>query len=118
MCGLAPDVVLADELARMWQVTPPQQAASLPTSRPRPRCAFTSLFGAARADGRSAPTGRPAAPFLAAALPAPLLESLAQAAREARCPLVEVVPQFVAAMNRWRRLRRPGAWFGLVHGGC
>ena len=49
-------------------------------------------------------------------MPAALLDTLAQCAREARCTLVEVVPQFVAALNGWRKLRRPGAWFGLVHG--
>lgn len=56
-------------------------------------------------------------PFLAAAVPESLLALLEGLARELRLPLVEVAPQFVAALNAWRRARRPGAWFGLVHGG-
>ncbi|WP_227496536.1 hypothetical protein [Massilia litorea] len=109
-------VVLADELARMWQVTPPPQAASPADLEAAAAMRFTSLFGAAPGGWTLAADWQASQPFLAAAVPAPLLESLALAAREARCPLVEVVPQFVAAMNGWRRLRRPGAWFGLVHG--
>src|SRR5206468_2334621 len=46
-----------------------------------------------------------------------LLDALVRSARSRGCAVVEVVPQFVAALNQYRRLRRPGAWFGLVHGG-
>jgi hypothetical protein len=46
-----------------------------------------------------------------------LLARLQQAADAHRFRLVEVAPQFVAALNQHRSLRRPGAWFGLVHGG-
>ena len=109
-------VVLADELARMWQVTPPPRAASPADLEAAAAMRFTHLFGAASGGWTFAADWQAGQPFLAAALPAVLLDSLAQAAREARCPLVEVVPQFVAALNGWRRLRRPGAWFGLVHG--
>ncbi|WP_229507950.1 hypothetical protein [Massilia sp. Dwa41.01b] len=45
-----------------------------------------------------------------------MLATLREWSRESRCHLMQVVPQFVAAMNAWRRARRPGAWFGLVHG--
>ena len=109
-------VVLADELARIWQVVPPPQAASPADLEAAAAMRFTNLFGSATAGWTLAADWRADRPFLAAALPAPLLASVADAARAARCPLVEVVPQFVAAMNGWRRQRRPGAWFGLVHG--
>lgn len=109
-------VVLADELARMWQVTPPPRAAGPADLEAAAAMRFASLFGAAPGGWTLTADWQASQPFLAAALPAALLDSLAQAARAARCPLLEVAPQFVAALNGWRRLRRPGAWFGLVHG--
>jgi hypothetical protein len=109
-------VVLADELARMWQVAPPPQAASPADLEAAAAMRFASLFGAPPAGWTIAADWQATRPFLAAALPAALLDVLAQAAVAARCTLVEVLPQFVAAMNGWRKLRRPGAWFGLVHG--
>ena len=51
-------------------------------------------------------------------MPSPqVLEQLTMAASSQRFKLVEIVPQFVAALNRHRRTRRVGAWFGVVHGG-
>jgi len=110
-------VVLADELVRLWQVAPPQGA-----SRPddlRAACAlrFQSLFGAMPAGWRISADWSAGSPFLAAAAPEALLALLETLAREHGFYLVEVAPQFVAAMNATRRQRRPGAWFGLVHGG-
>jgi hypothetical protein len=109
-------VVLADELARMWQVAPPPQAASPADLEAAAAMRYAALFGAPPAGWEIAADWQATRPFLAAALPRALLDLLAQAASEARCTLVEVVPQFVAALNGWRKLRRPGAWFGLVHG--
>ena len=116
VAGWPLSVVLADELARIWQVVPPPQAASPADLEAAAAMRFTNLFGAATAGWTLAADWRADRPFLAAALPAPLLAGVVDAARAARCPLIEVVPQFVAAMNGWRRQRRPGAWFGLVHG--
>ena len=78
---------------------------------------FQALFGAPAAGWKIAADWDVAHPFLAAAVPLALLAQLEQAAHEHRFHLVEIVPQFVAAMNKWRKLRRPGAWFGLVHAG-
>ena len=109
-------VVLADELARMWQVAPPPQAASPADLEAAAAMRFMNLFGAPPALWSIAADWHATRPFLAAALPTPLLDTLTRAARAARCHLVEVVPQFVAALNGWRKLRTPGAWFGLVRG--
>jgi hypothetical protein len=116
VAGWPVTVVLADELARMWQVTPPPAAASPADLEAAAAMRYAALFGAPPRDWTIAADWRAARPFLAAALPNALLGALAQVASEARCTLVEVVPQFVAALNGWRKLRRPGAWFGLVHG--
>lgn len=110
-------VVLADDLARMWQVTPPQSASRMADLEAAAALRFQALFGAPAAGWSISANWNAAHPFLAAAVPLPLLARLQQASAEHRFHLVEIVPQFVAALNGWRKLRRPGAWFGLVHGG-
>ena len=109
-------VVLADELARRWQVAPPPGAASIADLEAAAAMRYSALFGGQPAGWKIAADWQATRPFLAAALPAALLDVLGGCAREAGCHLVEIVPQFVAAMNGWRKLHRPGAWFGLVHG--
>jgi len=116
LAGWPLSVVLADELVRMWQVAPPPGAAQPSDLEAAAVLRYQALFGGLPAGWKIAADWQAARPFLAAALPQALLEVIEQAAREARCHLVEVVPQFVAAMNAWRRQHRPGAWFGLVHG--
>jgi hypothetical protein len=115
--GAALTVVLADELVRMWQVAPPQAASRMADLRAAAALRFQSLFGAPAAGWSMSADWDAARPFLAAAMPLPLLAKLQQGAAEHRFHLGEIVPQFVAALNGWRKLRRPGAWFGLVHDG-
>jgi hypothetical protein len=114
--GSALTVVLADELVRMWQVAPPQAASRMADLEAAAALRFQALFGAPAGGWRISADWDAARPFLAAAVPLPLLAGLQQGAAEHRFHLVEIVPQFVAALNGWRKLRRPGAWFGLVQG--
>lgn len=115
--GWPVSVVLADELVRLWQVPPPKGAARMGDLQAAAALRYQALFGAMPHDWRISADWDAAHPFLASAAPEPLLGLLEGLAREHRLHLVEVTPQFVAAMNAWRRERRPGAWFGLVHGG-
>src|SRR4051794_4584401 len=110
-------VVLSDELVRLWQVTPPGAASRMADLEAAAALRFQALFGAPAAGWKMSADWDAARPFLAAAVPAALLAQLEQATREHRCHLVEIVPQFVCAMNRWRKLRRSDAWFGMVHAG-
>ena len=110
-------VVLADDLVRLWQVAPPQGATRIGDLQAACALRHQHLFGAPPLEWRISADWDAARPFLAAAAPEALLALLETLAREHRFHLVEVAPQFVAAMNAWRRERRPGAWFGLVHGG-
>ena len=110
-------VVLADELVRLWQVPPPQGASRLGDLQAAAAFRFQALFGALPSEWRISADWSATRPFLAAAAPEALLALLEGLAREHRFHLVEAAPQFVAAMNAWRAERRPGAWFGLVHGG-
>jgi hypothetical protein len=115
--GWPVSVVLSDELARIWQVTPPPACSRMADLEAAAALRFRALFGAAAAGWKIAADWHATDPFLASAVPEALLSVLVQAARDQRCHLVEIVPQFVAAMNQWRKLRRRGAWFGTVHGG-
>lgn len=109
-------VVLSDELVRIWQVTPPPACSRMADLEAAAALRFQSLFGGTLAGWKISADWSASEPFLASAVPEALLSVLEQAARDQHCCLVEVVPQFVAAMNRWRKLRRRGAWFGVVHG--
>jgi hypothetical protein len=110
-------VVLSDELVRLWQVTPPPGAARIADLEAASALRYQALFGASPSGWLIRADWNATQPFLAAAMPQALLERLRQAAAGQGFRLVEVAPQFVAALNQHRALRRPGAWFGLVHGG-
>lgn len=115
--GWPVSVVLADELVRLWQVPPPRGATRLGDLQAACALRHQHLFGAPPLEWRISADWDAARPFLAAAAPEALLALLESLAHEHRFHLVEVAPQFVAVLNAWRRERRPGAWFGLVHGG-
>ena len=110
-------VVLSDELVRLWQVAPPVGAARMADLEAACALRYHALFGASPAGWQISADWNARRPFLAAAMPQALLGRLTQAAADQGFRLVEVAPQFVAALNQFRALRRPGAWFGLVHGG-
>ena len=107
-------VVLADELARIWQVTPPAFAARLADLEGAAAVRFQSLYGEPASGWKLAGGWDAAKPFIACALPRQLLAMLAAVAAEQQVTLVEIVPQFVAGWNQWRHELKPGAWYGLV----
>jgi hypothetical protein len=107
-------VVLADELARIWQVTPPAGSARLADLEGAAALRFQSLYGEPAANWKLAAGWDAAKPFIACALPRQLLAVLAEASAGQQVTLVEIVPQFVAAWNQWRGSLKPGAWYGLV----
>lgn len=109
--------VVADELARMWQVTPPPGAARMADLEAACAFRFQSLYGEPPVAWCIAADYDPVLPFLAAALPRQLLAQFEQAARAHRLVTLETVPQFVAGHNRWRKWVKPDAWYGLVHEG-
>jgi hypothetical protein len=110
-------VVLSDELVRLWQVAPPPGATRMADLEAACALRYRALFGASPAGWQIRADWNATRPFLAAAVPQALLAQLQQAASSHGFRLVEVQPQFVAALNQHRSMRRPGSWFGLVHGG-
>jgi hypothetical protein len=107
-------VVLADELARIWQVAPPAGAAKLADLEGAAAVRFQSLYGEPASGWKLAGGWDTAKPFIACALPRQLLAILNAAAAEQHVTLVEIAPQFVAGWNQWRDQLKPGAWYGLV----
>jgi hypothetical protein len=115
LAGWPVHIVLADELVRMWQVTPPRQAARLADIEAAAALRFFALYGEPASGWSLTGDWDSRAPFFAAAIPKPLLAMLEQVTREYGMAVVAVQPHFVAAWNRWRRAVKPGAWFAQVH---
>ncbi|MCG2586557.1 hypothetical protein [Massilia sp. TS11] len=109
-------VVLADELVRLWSVTPPQGAARLADLEAACALRFQGLYGDSLAGWELAADWQADAPFLACALRASLGDSLARAARDSGALLTQVQPQLLAAWNRWCGKLDAAAWFALVQG--
>lgn len=115
--GWPVQVVLADDLVRMWRVVPPATASRLADLEAAAGLRFQALYGESPAHWQISADWSASAPFFAAAVPRDLLKVLQAVAQEHALHIVSIEPQFVAALNRWRRALRPGAWFALVHDG-
>lgn len=107
--------VLADDLVRLWQVTPPAGAARMADLEAAAALRFHALFGEAPSAWQISADWDTQKPFFAAALPRALLAELMLVAQEYQLSVVGIAPYFVTAWNRWRRDLKAGAWFGAVH---
>jgi hypothetical protein len=107
--------VVADDLARLWQITPPAGATRMADLEAAAALRFHALYGDAPSAWQISADWDAQKPFFAAAMPRALLAELALVAREYRLSVVGIAPHFVTAWNRWCRAIQPGAWFGLVH---
>lgn len=115
--GWPVQIVLADDLVRMWRVVPPATASRLADLQAAAGLRFQALYGESPANWQLSADWNASVPFFAAALPRDLLTVLQAVAQEHGLHIVSIEPQFVAALNCWRRALRPGAWFALVHDG-
>lgn len=113
--GWPATIVLDDALTRLWQVTPPQGVATLADLQGATAVRFQALYGDSPAGWELQADWDSGRAFFAAAMPKPLLAALAAAAAGHQLAIVEVVPHFVDAWNRWHGALKEGAWFGLVH---
>ena len=110
----AATIVLADELVRIWHVTPPAGSTRLADLEGAAALRFQSLYGDSAAAWAVSAGWDATAPFLAAAIPRTLLTQLELVCATHRITLVDIVPQFIAAFNQWRRVLKAGAWYGNV----
>jgi hypothetical protein len=114
VAGWPAAIVLADELVRLWQVTPPQLATRLADLEAATALRFHSLFGESPAAWHIAADWDATQPFFAAAMPRTLKAVLEQVAQEAKLTITGIEPHFIASWNRWRNALKAGAWFGVV----
>ncbi|WP_332854317.1 hypothetical protein [Duganella sp. S19_KUP01_CR8] len=115
VAGWPVSIVLADDLTRLWRVTPPPEAARLADIEAAAGFRFQALYGETPAAWQIAGDWNATQPFFAAAVPRALLAVLRLVAQEFKLQVVGIEPHFISAYNRWRRGVKPGAWFGLVH---
>ena len=115
LAGWPVSIVLADELTRLWQVTPPQGATRLSDIEAAAALRFQSLYGETPSAWRVMAEWDVRQPFFAAAVPRALLAVLDSVALDHQLAIVDIVPHFVTAWNRWRGALKAGAWFGLAH---
>lgn len=108
-------VVIADDLARFFMVTPPPNAAGMRDYEAAAGMRFKALYGESPSAWNMAADWNAGKPFLACALPRTLLDAILRAANTHRLTLIEVVPHFVAAWNTWSSALKPDAWFGVLH---
>jgi hypothetical protein len=109
-------VVLADDLTRLFMVTPPNNAERLRDCHAAAAMRFQSLYGEPPHDWKIDADWDARHPFLACAVSRSLLAALQQMSADSRLTLIGIVPQFIAAWNRWQRRKADGAWYGTMHG--
>ena len=117
LAGWPAAFVLADDLARLWRVTPPPGATRIDDLEAAAGLRFQSLYGEAPSAWQIGADWNAVQPFFAAAVPRALLASLTMVAEEFRLAVVGVEPHFVSTWNRWHGALKPGAWYALVHDG-
>ena len=110
-------VVLADELTRLWQVTPPPACARLGDLEAAAALRFQQLYGEPAASWQLSADWQLQQPFMAAAVPRAVLAAVQQGANLQAMPLVAVAPQFLALFNRHHKTIGRADWLGAVHDG-
>src|SRR5450830_1637388 len=110
-------VVLADEVCRLWQVTPPPGCSRLGDLEAAAGLRFQQLYGEPAAPWQLSGDWELARPFIAAAVPRSVLAAVQHGADAHGLPLVEMAPQFIARFNRHRDALTGGDWLGVVHDG-
>lgn len=106
--------VLADDLLRLWQVTPPPGAAQLADLEAAALARFQRLYGEGAAAWVIEAAWDTRQPFFAAAMARPLLSVLQHSASQHRLVITEMTPHFMHQWQHWRGKLKAGAWFGLV----
>src|SRR5450830_2917 len=110
-------VVLADEVCRLWQVSPPPRCSRLGDLEAAAGLRFQQLYGEPAAPWQLSGDWQLARPFIAAAVPRSVLAAVQHGADAHGLPLVEMAPQFIARFNRHRHALTGGDWLGVVHDG-
>jgi hypothetical protein len=114
--GKAVRVLLGDDLLRFWFVEPPRNATRLSDLEAAAAMRFQTLFDEPMDGWLMSAAIDAAGPFMASAMPRPLLDSLLQVLHQHRMTVKSMEPEFVALWNRWRGQLKAGAWLGVWQG--
>jgi hypothetical protein len=107
-------IVIADQWARLFIVTPARNTSSLQDCKAAAAMRFQTLYGESASGWQISAHWHARDPFVACAVPTKLLTALHALAASQHLHLVSVVPHFVAGWNRWCRKLNGTAWFGVV----
>jgi hypothetical protein len=108
-------VILADEMVRLFMVTPPKNAMHRLDCQAAAEMRFGALYGESIASWQLESDLNVFEPFLTCAIPKLLIGAIQHVAIEHHMTLVEIVPQFIAAWNGWLTELNGGTWFGVAH---
>jgi hypothetical protein len=108
-------VVVADDLTRLWRVTPPTGVTRQSDLEAAAEMRFQTLYGDPLMDWKLAADWDAREPFFAAAMPGWLFSALEEEGRRKKVMWIQIAPQFLTAWNYWRVRLAPGAWFANVH---
>jgi hypothetical protein len=109
-------VVLADELVRMFMVTPPLNTTSLEDCQAAMSMRARHLYGEDISNWELQADLQANQAFLVCAMPAWLLSAIKKLTNEHRLTLLSIMPHFVTAWNRWYTDLHDDGWFGICHG--
>lgn len=107
-------MTIADSLARMWMVIPPQNAASLADCQAAAGLRFHALFGEFSGTWEIIADWDARRPFLASAIERSLLERLNALCAAYQLNLLQLQPQFVSVWNRFCGELQNESWMALL----
>jgi hypothetical protein len=114
-CGKLPaSIILDDAWVRYFMVSPPNNASNIRDCHAAAHRQFKHLYDEAPQAWQINAAWDAQHPFLACALPRPVLKALELAAQSQKISLLRITPHFIACWNKWPVDK---GWFGLVHGG-
>jgi len=112
--GLPLCVTLSDDWVRLFMVTPPQNCGRLQDLQAATTMRFRALYGEAPSAWQLEADWHTTTPFLVCAIPRNVLAALQQLAADNQLHLHAILPQFVAAWNRYGRNLPTDSWFGVM----
>jgi len=117
LAGSRVEVIIADAWARYWLVDPPTNVASLAELKTCCEARFEHLFGDAVTDWQVIADWQAANTFLAAAIPAWLLNGLMNVCRQHDVKLGSCVPLFIQYWNHLNSRLPTDLWLCTEHAG-
>jgi hypothetical protein len=113
--GLPTAVIVDDDWARFFMVTPPLDCSRIEDCRAASNMRFQSLYGEAASDWLIVADWDPQHPFLACALLQSLQSELLLVAANCRLTITSIIPHFIATWNYWHLKLPSTSWFGIVN---